>query len=84
MFDGLGGRCDPCIEGQTIPTRRVNLATIKRDVVVTNFEPGNMTPDGGAIGDLKNQEQIVDEWVEIEHGCRRKQALIDEQADGNE
>lgn len=72
MFDGYGARCDECIEGRTIPTRRVNLATIKSDAVITNFDPGNMTRDGGAIGDLESQAQAVAEWDEI-----------DEQAPGN-
>lgn len=83
MFDGFGARCDECIEGRSIPTRRVNLATVKSDAIITNFEPGNMTPDGGAIGDLESQATIVNEWVDLEEGCRQKVALIDEQEGGN-
>jgi len=78
MFDGFGARCDECIEGRTVPTRRVNLATVKSDAVITNFEPGNMTPDGGAIGDLDSQQRAVNEFeARVDNGEVDTAALAD-------
>ena len=71
MFDGYGARCDDCIEGKTVLTRKVDLTSIKSDAVITNFEKGNVELPG-------DRKAPLPLWSELE------ESSIEEQQTGNE